>query len=146
MKRDYEIEKFLQHLYSSYNMPDSSISYGYNEVSETYIVRIDDADVMGSEAFQTELFNFTQERAEANVWVMFVTPNDSINFSAYETVSREYSKSIIPSTSEDIYQMIQKLAFEGAGWFNSSDALHLSEVVSHEFEHENLSPNYAMAA
>jgi hypothetical protein len=145
MKRDYEIEKFSQHLYGSYNMPNSSISYGYNEVSETYIVRIDDADVMEREDFQAELFHFAQERAEANVWVMFITPDDSINFSAYEPVSREYFKAI-PSASEDIYQMIQQLAFEGAGWFNSSDALHLSEVVSHEYEPENHSPKYAMAA
>lgn len=145
MKRDYEIEKFLQHLYSSYNLPNLFISYGYNELSETYIVKIDDADVMGREDFQTDLFNFAQERAEANVWVMFVTPDDSINFSAYEPVGREYSKAI-PSTSEDIYQMIQQLAFEGMGWFNSSDDLHLSEVVNHGFEHENHSPKYAMAA
>ena len=145
MKRDYEIEKFLQHLYNSYNMPNLSISYGYNEVSETFIIKIDDAAAMGSEEFQTELFNFSQERAEANVWVMFVTPDDSINFSTFETVSREYSKAI-PSTYEDIYQMIQQLAFEGSGWFNSSDALHLSEVVGHGYEHENHSPKYAMAA
>ena len=145
MKRDYEIEKFLQHLYSSYNMPNMSISYGYNEVSETYIVKINNAAVMVRDDFQAELFNFAQERAEANVWVMYVTPDDSINFSAYETVGREYSKAI-PPTSEDIYQMIQQLAFEGAGWFNSSDALHLSEEVNHGFEHENHSPKYAMAA
>lgn len=145
MKRDYELEKFLQHLYSSYNMPNLSISYGYNEVSETFIVKIDDATAMGSADFQTELFNFAQDRAEANVWVMFVTPDDSINFSAYETVSREYSKAI-SSTYEDIYQMIQHLAFEGTGWFNSSDALHLSEGVNHGYEHENHSPKYAMAA
>jgi len=145
MKRDYEIEKFSQHLYGSYNMPNSSISYGYNEVSETYIVRIDDADVMEREDFQAELFHFAQERAEANVWVMFVTPDDSINFSAYEPISREYSK-VIPSISEDTYQMIQKLAIEDEGWINSRGSLHLSEVVSHEFEHENHSPKYAMAA
>lgn len=145
MKRDYEIEKFLQHLYSCYEIPNLSISYGYNEVSETYIVKIDDAAVMDREDFQTDLFSFAQDQAEANVWVMFVTPNDSINFSAYETVSREYYKAI-PSTSEDIYQMIQQLAFEGKGWFNSSDALHLSEVVNDVFEHENHSPKYAMAA
>lgn len=145
MKRDYEIEKFLQHLYSSYNMPDSSISYGYNEVSETYIVKVDDVATMGSADFQIDLFNFAQERAEANVWVMFVTPDDSINFSAYEKVSREYSKAI-PSASEDVYQMIQQMAFEGTGWFKSSDALQLSEVVNHGFEHENHSPKYAMAA
>lgn len=145
MKRDYEIEKFLQHLYSCYDMPNLSISYGYNEVSETYIVKINDADVMGSEDFQAELFNFAQERAEANVWVMFVTPDDSINFSAYETIGREYSKAI-PSASEDIYQMVQKLTFGETGWFNSSDALHLSEAVSLGFEHENHSPKYAMAA
>lgn len=145
MKWDYEIEKFLQHLYSCYDMPNLSISYGYNEVSETYIVKIDDAAAMSREDFQSELFSFAQERAEANVWVMFVTPDDSINFSAYETIVREYSKAI-PSTSEDIYQMIQQLVFEGTGWFNSSDALHLSEVVCHGFEHENHSPKYAMAA
>jgi hypothetical protein len=145
MKRDYEIEKFLQHLYSCYDMPNSSISYGYNEVSETYIIKIDNAAAMGREDFQLDLFNFSQERAEANVWVMFVTPDDSINFSAYEPVSSECFKAI-PSASEDIYQMIQQLAFEGAGWFNSSDALHLSEVVSHEYEPENHSPKYAMAA
>lgn len=145
MKRDYEIEKFLQHLYSYYDIPDSSISYGYNEVSETYIVKIDDAGIMGKTGFQIELFNFAQKRAEANVWVMFVTPDDSINFSAYETVVREYYK-VIPSTSEDIYQMIQQLQFEGTGWFNSSDSLHLSEVVSCGYEHENHSPKYAMAA
>ena len=145
MKRDYEIEKFLQHLYSCYDMPNSSISYGYNEVSETYIIKIDNAAAMGIEDFQLDLFNFSQERAEANVLVMFVTPDDSINFSAYEPISREYSK-VIPSISEDTYQMIQKLAIEDEGWINSRGSLHLSEVVSHEFEHENHSPKYAMAA
>ena len=145
MKRDYEIEKFLQHLYNYYNIPNLSISYGYNEVSETFIIKIDDAAVMGREDFQTDLFNFAQERAEANVWVMFVNPDDSINFSAYETVNREFSKAIT-STYEDIYQMIQHLAFEGTGWSKSSDALHLSEVMNYGFEHENHSPKYAMAA
>ena len=87
MRTNISIEKFAQTVYAEYGV--GSISYGYNPVSETYIVRIDDDNLMSNEQFLEKVFNFTHAQAEIGEWVMFISPSDNINFNDYQTIVRE---------------------------------------------------------
>lgn len=145
MKRDYIIDSFIQQLYNCYNISDMSISYGYNEVSETYIVKIDNKEVMDREDFQRDIFLFSQERADANVWVMFMSPDDCINFSEFEPVAKEYT-AIIPSSIDDVCQAIQDMPFGDNGWLLSSSSHKISGELNRVFSDANHPQQYAMAA
>lgn len=89
MRTNMSIEKFAQALYAEYGV--SSISYGYNPVSETYIVRIDDDNLMSNEQFLEKVFDFTHAQADKGEWVMFISPSDNINFNDYQPIVREYA-------------------------------------------------------
>lgn len=89
MRTNISIEKFAQTIYAEYGV--SSIFYGYNPVSETYIVRIDDDNLMSNEQFLEKVFDFTHIQAEKGEWVMFISPSDNINFNDYQLIVREFA-------------------------------------------------------
>ena len=89
MITNMSIEKFAQTIYAEYGV--SSICYGYNPVSETYIVRIDDDNLMSNEQFLEKVFDFTHAQADKGEWVMFISPSDNINFNDYQPIVREYA-------------------------------------------------------
>jgi hypothetical protein len=89
MRTNKAIERFAQTLYTEFGV--SSISYGYNHVSETYIVRIDDDNLMSNEQFLEKVFDFTHDQADKGEWIMFISPSDNINFNDYQLIVREFA-------------------------------------------------------
>jgi hypothetical protein len=141
MEKNYDIENFVQHLYEKYDMPDKSISYGYNSISESYIVKIGDAPKMGDERLQEDLFNFCQRMAENGDWVVFVSSEDPVNFNDYAAISRNQVKEV---AKDYYYQAIQSLAFSGS-WAESSSIGGKGETREEGFTGDH-NLNYAIAA
>ena len=139
MNTNMSIERFAQTLYTEYDV--SSISYGYNPVSETYIVRIDDDNLMSNEQFLEKVFDFTHDQAEKGEWVMFVSPSDSINFKDYQPIVREFATA---STLVDSTQLFFYLANMQDDWAESSKNFLLGNNDKTEFPKEEL--NYSLAA
>lgn len=91
MKRNNDIYSFIQTLYKDYGIKDSLISYGYSDASETFIVKIDDAEALSNIKLQKCLFHFSQAMADKGIWMLFVSPEDCIHFDDFETIGREWS-------------------------------------------------------
>lgn len=116
MEQNQTIVDFLQNIYVKYDISDGAIAYGYNDVSETYIVRISDTNVMSNDDLQLDLFRFTQQMADSGIWVMFVSQEDSILLSDYHTVDREWR---IVVASHDLIQQVYSFVFSDLGWKSS---------------------------
>lgn len=139
MRTNISIEKFAQTIYAEYGV--SSISYGYNPVSETYIVRIDDDNLMSNEQFLEKVFNFTHAQAEIGEWVMFISPSDNINFNDYQTIVREYATA---STLVEPALWMLDLVNMKEGWVMSSINSQTRNCDKSEFPKEKI--EYSLAA
>lgn len=139
MITNISIERFAQTLYTEYGV--SSISYGYNPVSETYIVRIDDDNLMSNEQFLEKVFDFTHAQADKGEWVMFISPSDNINFNDYQPIVREFATA---STLVEPALWMLDLANMKEGWAMSSKNGQARNCDKSEFPKEKM--EYSLAA
>ena len=139
MNTNIVIERFAQQLYVDYNI--GMISYGFNPVSDTYIVMIDKAELFANEQFLEKVYDFTHAQAEVGEWIMFVSPSDPVCFDDYQPIVREYAntKAVI-----DVNSWFSKLFDSENEWskvsFNQTS--HISSVE--DFPKEKF--EYALAA
>ncbi len=139
MKTNISIERFAQTIHSKYGI--SSISYGYNAMSETYIVYIDDEDLMRDEHFLLDVFNFTHSQAEKGEWIIFVSPSDNINFNDYHPIVWEFASE--SAFADSVFGMIDIVDTKD-GWTTSDVSGFVNNRDKFEYLEEGV--KYTLAA
>lgn len=89
MEDTMEIFDFIQHLYENYRIA-GGIEYGYNESSETHIVRICDERLSSDEKLLDDITRFSTCLAEKGKWIVFVFPNDVLKFPGLKKVAKSH--------------------------------------------------------
>lgn len=103
MKQNNDIYNFIQYLYEKYSIEDKKIEYGYNDVSESHIVRINDDKLCADENFLCEVSNFSSHLADQGEWILFCFPSDVVKFNDFKPVDRFMS-------TEETFKAIEQLA------------------------------------
>lgn len=86
MRRNELIEAYINSLSSKFENYEFDAVYGYDEITETYIIKTSCPDFK-NDTFHNNNSQFCNEMAESyGIWVMFVTPDDPIKFDEYYSV------------------------------------------------------------
>lgn len=93
MKRNEIIENYINSLNIKFKKYEFDAVYGYDEITETYIIKTSGNDFNNDSDFHNSSFLFCTKMAEVEgIWVMFVTPDDPIKFDEYCPISKYNSK------------------------------------------------------